>query len=334
MQSILDSWLVGDDTLKLCNYMCLDWSNQKVNWTYDKPKELNFKKKIKWRSMGIEILVCGNITNNKTKCQYNYIHTPILKSNLQKCIRRGLTKTALSTAKVMIKTDFIELIRRLSIIMLEDCTLHESFNILVWMIAAYPDWQPTKCHANWLLSLVKYLSNLKVRDLYLKEEFDFKTNLKEINLLTNCQKNLIYSMYFRTSYGGMKCDMLMIKYLIKLWINRFETNTNLDNIYTPIIPYTEKILNIKTNQIELSAVDFHCYPQILNLIQYKFDDYEIEDIKNAIWYYRSSKNNKIIINTHLNLNDFIDYDKKYLNIWTDIKTEVENLSKYFISKLN
>ena len=140
-------------------------------------------------------------------------------------------------------------------------------------------------------------------------------------------------MYFRTSYGGMKGDMLMIQYLIKVWLDRFKNKQQLDYIFTPIKPIKEKVSNIKTHEIHLSAVDFHCYPKMLNLIQYKFDEYELEDIKSAIWYYRSSTNTKNILSTSINHQDYIDFDKKYLNIWEDIKKEVDSVSKYFISKL-
>ena len=60
---------------------------------------------------------------------------PLLKSNLQKQIRRG-EKEAITTASLMLDLDEFELLRRLSIIAAEDVTLSQETSRIVWYMAA------------------------------------------------------------------------------------------------------------------------------------------------------------------------------------------------------
>jgi len=332
MQSILDNWIQTDNKQKICNIMYLNWSetNPKVLWLLKPPEDVIFKKKINWNKINVEVLICGNIDSNLEQFPEKFKYTSLLKSNLQKCIRQGLVSKSLSTAKLMIKTDFIEFIRRLSIIMLEDTTLNIHFNTLMWMIAAYPQWLPNKKHINWLLGLVKYLAELPVKDNIEKGVFDFKQSMSIINSLSDIDKSIIYCLNLRLSYGGMKGDMSMIQYLINLWINRFKNRDNLEYVYNDVISYSTKIKNIKVNEIEESAVDFHCYPKILNLIRIKFLKYSLEEIKLSIWHNRSSKNIRRNIN-NLKLDDSIE--QKYIDIWIEITQEVSKISKNYIKNL-
>ena len=331
MQTILEDWCTPTDK-RIHNIMYLDWTeNPEVSWLLNKPKNINFKKVIKWNMCNIDVLVCGNIDTDNLVSQVKFKHTSILKSNIQKCIRRGLVSKSLSTAKVMIKTDFIEFIRRISIIMLEDTRLNKNFNILMWMTAAYPQWQPNKIHINWLLGVVKYLSELPNRDIVNNGSFEFKSNIEKINCFAQVDKSLMYSLYFRMSYGGMKCDMLMIERLMKLWFNRLLQRDNLLFIYDEIQPIEYKVKNIKIFEIEESAVDFHCYPRMLNDIRNKFLEYTKDDIKSSIWHYRSSLN----IRENSNLLVKEDIDKlKFLEIWEKIKDEVSKISKKYIKHLS
>ena len=201
----------------------------------------------------------------------------------------------------------------------------------MWMIAAYPEWKPNKIHINWLLSLVKYLVIVKERDNYLKEEFDFNTRIKEINDLNELDRSMIYCLEFRKSYGGMKGDLLMIQYLTNMWINRFKNRSNLNYVYQIIEFEPLKVNNIKINEIELSAIDFHCFPGILNLVFNRHPKYNIDDIKKAIWFFRSRNNFRSIINPELIL---LDESSNYKKIWNDIEQNVIFISKGYLKKFN
>ena len=67
-------------------------------------------------------------------CEYN---VSVLKSNLQKCVRRRRNVEALATARQFLYQDPSEMLRRLPIIMCEDAMLCPSlFCELVWLMAA------------------------------------------------------------------------------------------------------------------------------------------------------------------------------------------------------
>ena len=330
MQTVLEDWCAPNK--RVHNIFYINWEKHpKVSWLLNKPNNINFKKIVKWNMCKIDVLICGNIETNNLLCQEKFKHTSILKSNIQKCIRRGLVSKSVSTAKVMIKTDFIEFIRRISIIMLEDTRLNQNFNILMWMIAAYPQWQPNKIHIDWLLGLVKYLAELPLRDIVSGGTFDFKNNIDKINCFNVIDKSLIYSLSFRMSYGGMKGDIRMIEQLMKLWYDRLLQRDNLEFLYDEIQPIDYKVKNIKMFEIEEAAVDFHCYPKMLNDIRNKFLEYSKEDIKSSIWHHRSSLN----IRKNSNLLAKEDIDKlEFLEIWESIKDEVSKISKKYIKNLS
>lgn len=336
MQKTLDTWLnINPSPLsEVNNKLDVFYLKKNMNdynyaiWLNYIPEDTIFKKEIKWRGLNQSVIICSNFDCAKIDMIEQKDFTSILKSNLQKAIRRNDTENALKTSKTMIKLNYIEFIRRLSIIMLEDCILHQSFTTLVWMIAAYPHYQPNEYHIKWLYGIVNYLSQLKYRDYYLKEEYNFKNNRQQIDNYDNKYKSILYSLQFRTSYGGMKGDMLMIGSLTKIWKKRIDNNDKfLKFLEVNIVPYRNKILNIKKNQISSYAIDFHCCPQILTILHKKYDNYQLEDIKKAIWYHRSRLTIKdLIINQD-------NYNNQYINIWNHIKDDVEKICLTVIKRL-
>ena len=130
MQAKISNWVNSEN--KNYNIFSLNWNNDipETNWLLKKPIKYNFSKIVKCKTLG-DIFVVGNIESDISMNSTEFKYTSLLKSNLQKCVRRQILNKSLSTAKLMIKTDFLQFIRRLAIIMLEDTTLHESFNIIV-----------------------------------------------------------------------------------------------------------------------------------------------------------------------------------------------------------
>ena len=62
-------------------------------------------------------------------CKYN---VPLLKSNLQKAVRRCDNQIAIQSALALIQIEPMELLRRLPIIYIEDVCLMDSYSIVVW----------------------------------------------------------------------------------------------------------------------------------------------------------------------------------------------------------
>jgi hypothetical protein len=91
----------------------------------------------------IELSVTSSIKSEPEFVRAHYVErhsrfsVPVLKSILQKSIRRRRPKPSVRLAMELADKSFGELIRRLPIICLEDSFLHHEFPFLVWLMIAY-----------------------------------------------------------------------------------------------------------------------------------------------------------------------------------------------------
>ena len=364
-QKSLSQWFGNNEInqRKFKNAFFYDVNKNQVSWINqdDLQGNLDIKKTIKWRDYKYDVVVCCNINKTKplelkeseNRMIFNIIDRdkvskliPLYKSHLQKCIRRGLSDKAVKTAKNLIELNFLEFVRRISIIMLEDCVIHESFSKLSWMVAAFPEWIPTLDDLDFLINLVKYLADLELRNQVKKSEFNMKQQIKTINNLEEPYLSLIYSLNFRKSFGGLTGDMLMLSYFSKYWLEHFKnlSQWEKDIIHYPIkndINY-EKVELINFDEIEKSAIDFHIFPKMVSLIYEHYrNDVEKDklnimcnhnNIKLAIWYLRSSINTKKFID--IELKDTVDpINHKYTKLFNIIKDYVEDLSHRYLMSL-
>ena len=350
MQTKIDNWFLSNkliqrnlssSNLSDLSYFYLHCEKNMYTgcWKKELPCNCQFQKEIKWKKKGT-ITLCSNLFVDKdteiqnTKIQDTKIqdtknrYIPILKSNLQKCIRRSDTENALKTAKTMCTLNFLEFIRRLSIIMLEDAVLHESFMVLSWLIAAYPEYKPSINQVQWIYGIVKYLADLPFRDNYsYLDTFSIKDlycdNLSEKHL------SILYSLQFRSSYGGLKGDMKMIHSLTDIWKTRMLSNNTDFLLYlTNTIKFPKtKYKNILKTEINTAAVDFHCYPKMLSILHTRFPEYSVETLQKTIWYHRSRNTNKKL------LEGKDSYCNEYIEIWTLIEEETEKISKIFLQRI-
>lgn len=253
---------------------------------------------------------------------------PYLKSHLQKCIRKGNIKNALSTAYCFIKQNRLECIRRLSIIMVEDVELHSSFNVLLWWIVVLSkkpelqDNEPVMDHlTQWLLGVVNLLCQhphrTKLNTLEeCKESFPihscwgiiqhihkWKTQMIALHDIQSLLQNTIYSVLFRATYGGLKGDMQLLHHVanhythVMMQKDVFKTyKHSLQSFwYVPIDvlkDYTIQPLTKK--QWDLDAVDFHIVPQLISYIQcqllHQKTNKQPIDIQRMMWENGSSLN--------------------------------------------
>ena len=102
--------------------------------------------------------------------QYTARATPFLISHLQKCVRRGDADRALKTTAHLMRIDFVALLRRLPVIVVEDAVPDDAFPVLVWLMCAlHADAQqpsPSSCAwriassrqvVQWILRCVEHL---------------------------------------------------------------------------------------------------------------------------------------------------------------------------------
>lgn len=335
-----------------------------IDWNWDRPYPVSpaillkesidisknyytFQKYISWRDFKSKLFICGNFPKEQLLAPYKFYGNPrirnksFLKSHLQKCIRRSKDVEAVKTAFDLMHLDFLMFIRRIIIIMIEDVFLHKSLSTLCWMMVAYGEneWKPSKNHIEWLLGVVSMLGLVnkkhEVPRIPLIAIEDYKERLDKYYNKSKKRFTILWCLLLRKNYGGMKCDMNMINGAFQEWNTIFidfkknENNKELLNLFNLKIRAVSVALNsLHLNQYCLEAVDFHCYPEIVNQLYYSLDDDIIKEndlsedkIKDLIWEFSSSYTNKDIVNgkkEEKNIDDF--------KIWNIIKFDFYKIS--------
>jgi hypothetical protein len=240
---------------------------------------------------------------------------PILKSNLQKAVRRGNINAALTTAAVLLEKDCIEFLRRLPIIFIEDVCLFDSFPIIVWLMMVDKEYKLTNNDKNIILSIVQQLC---VTQLYFDyEPIEWTPEFTNISVKDIQHSDELLAMYYRSLYGGMPCDIKLLQTAIHYY------RVNLDKI----VKTSFEPIHLEGIGIELlvEAIDFHPFPHILQNIINKLEKQEqirnvtIEDIKTCIWFSESA------INIRKPSTQSMSEKYKQTDLWTNIKPELNKL---------
>jgi len=218
------------------------------------------------------------------------------------------------------------LLRILPIIMLEDVILHESFSTLIWFMVANSNsnFKMMMYMYEWILGLIYILCKIDVKD-ELDDNLD--DDLPVIDKLNNYASSdfsqeecsLLYSIHMRIAYGSNKYDSTMLNNYVTIWEKRFrEKSTNIKLNRMDINPICVYVKELTLNEWDLSAIDHHTHPKLLEFITKKYDNFEIDKLKELIWNHSSSINyrSKPII-----------YD---IENWNIIKGYLQKTQKYLL----
>jgi hypothetical protein len=216
-----------------------------------------------------------NIKNIKTP--YNI---PLLKSNLQKAVRRKDVESAVQTSEILLQTDPTSFLRRLPIIFIEDVCLTDAFPIVVWMMMADKDYKLKEYDKGVLLSIVSELCEI---DEWYDTRGDADTDEKYTHesLQYGPNSDCLLSLYYRMLYGGMKGDMKMLYNAIGFYRDREICKMKMN-----VIDH----INLR-HKIIPEAIDYHPYPYLLTYIT-KHTDIPEDRVKELIWYAESGLNER------------------------------------------
>lgn len=242
----------------------------------------------------------------------------LLKSNLQKAIRRKEKNVALNTSIKLIMNGFIvELLRRLTIITFEDVSINIYFPIIVWYYVVLSEnissYTLTLRDIEIIYSYVAFLC-----DMDEKINIDKKNELIPLNEI--CNNIYCLSLYVRIQYGGFNGEIKLMDSLICMLQN---SEIIIDNKTMDIID----IYYPETIEILDSAIDFHCFPSMAKKISEKNEKYNLSetDIKHYIWVFSSNVNNRF--------NE--KYDENEIKIWKEIiEPQCINYRKFIKSVIN
>jgi hypothetical protein len=181
--------------------------------------------------------------------QHSRLSVSVLKSILQKAIRRRKPLPAVRCAMELADKSLGELLRRLPVIILEDSFVHPDLPLLMWIMMAYPrDFIPHPrliariFHIVFEVASCQWLDPLPDNDL--SETTSTVTTLSllyeadhvKAPQLTSWRKSeaLLWSMLVRAEYGGMKGDVEMLRCYADLWYRRFTSDSAPDMVLTRV----------------------------------------------------------------------------------------------------
>lgn len=252
----------------------------------DKEKSITFSTPLDWTKMKQTINVYTDSLLQPTfvlKNDTGWKNIHLLKSQLQKAIRRGLNDIAVKTALTMIKVDCEALLRRLMVIMIEDSTLHNSFGLLMWLYAAMThNYKITEKQVSWILSLVNWLAlsqNCITHIDYKPISFPYLMYNVLHDDYPNDVKYVLYAIMLRVSYGGMAWDMNMLLQVVSWCLNKKLT---IDDTVFEIIDY-KTIPQLKDTEILYFAVDYHCCKQLITMVRQQHKNYTNSQIEKCVW---------------------------------------------------
>lgn len=290
----------------------------------------------------------------------------LLKSSVQKGVRRGDVKRALSPAKSWLRKNPSDFFRRLAIVIVEDAILHPDYARVVELagISARKSFVLTKEIEIFALAIVEQLAKIDIRDC---EFFGYSNNFKSINIvpfvpfeeLGKQEREIVRALFRRSRSGGMPGDIKMLSLLTRIWAYRFKTKIitlrKLKSIYNDIPTrknYNDIPLKLTVNDILLEGADFHCMPMlpillrkpfVAELIKKHYPDDVItveERLRSILWKMRSGVCGKKDYSTgepidwfEKPFNTTPDADKeRYTAIYEILKVEIDKLSAWFINK--
>eukprot|EP00742_Colponemidia_sp_Colp-10_P014940 GILJ01017019.1.p1 GENE.GILJ01017019.1~~GILJ01017019.1.p1 ORF type:complete len:432 (+),score=71.11 GILJ01017019.1:180-1298(+) len=158
----------------------------------------------------------------------------MLKSALQKNVRMCRPVAAVRTAIQLLRVSVDDLLRRLTIIVLEDSILHPALPLLTWMMmASARGFILSTPFVELILRIVHDVAAVRVRD-----HIPYRTegSIKDSDLWTLWDESqrfpmedcaLLKSILIRAHFGGMPGDVLMLKRFALVWNQRFS------NVRTP-----------------------------------------------------------------------------------------------------
>eukprot|EP01094_Clydonella_sp_ATCC50884_P020851 TRINITY_DN4425_c0_g1_i3.p1 TRINITY_DN4425_c0_g1~~TRINITY_DN4425_c0_g1_i3.p1 ORF type:complete len:1491 (+),score=173.74 TRINITY_DN4425_c0_g1_i3:926-5398(+) len=229
----------------------------------------------------------------------------VLKSILQKNIRRCRPYPAVRAALALMKESFVDFVRRLGILCCEDVVLHPAFPLVVWLTAAASapsgKFVLTTPVVNTLLRIVFELASVNVRDPVPPDLPPRSVPCLGSLSLSNADENaLIKSLIARAAFGGMKCDVQLLHTMANVWCDRFEGRgrdppvithgivpylqndgdvrsrspwlSYLHDLYSPCARDSGNIVHenvgpLQPGDIPLAAIDFHCSPMMGHLFK-------------------------------------------------------------------
>lgn len=202
----------------------------------------------------------------------------VLKSNLQKCIRRQEVDKGLRTAKRWLRCDPTSFLRRWPIILVEDALPTSTFPGLIWLMVAVTscDYLLTATDAAFIMDTVYEAFG---HDIMLDICKQRPIAHPDFHTLASSHP-FVQAMWIRVAYGGMGGDRAMLAGLVDHY-------TPSQGFIPPSLrspPPKPRVLQ-PVDILEVSK-DFHVFPRLLDTLSGTLG-MDPDEIKKTIWAHAS-----------------------------------------------
>ena len=230
--------------------------------------------------------------------EFQHYSTSLLKSNLQKAVRRQNATVAMQSALLLLQREPMEFLRRLPILYVEDATLMDSITICVWMLMADREYSMTSSDIALLLNIVRRLCECV--QFYDDSTDEDAPPVKHEEIESCLQADAILAVHYRSLYGGMKGDMRMLRRAVHHFKSHPE-QVQQHGEFKPIdwnllfpSPCTSSLSSLPQPlaiTILPAAIDFHPFPQLIGVLQ-QLTGLQDGRIKECIWLADSALNGR------------------------------------------
>ncbi len=290
----------------------------------------------------------------------------LLKSNIQKSVRRGDVDKAVRSAKSLILLNETDALRRLMIIPIEDCILppdYDKYAAMLMRVSSKGGEPLTKTEKTTALSIITDSARCKWRDLDVGNPDDEGKDYAMQPVKGNKENDLVNALLYRSRIGGSKWDWVMLNQMARVWNKRFATGTwkaeDLKQYATGKIVEWANVPYATVEDILLESVDMHCSGILYMLLKLDWikdllrkeippenrtwlgsNISDLNLLETIIWCMRSSLNPKRNIwyedqrPVHWLESDNVpkQYWKVFENIMQQLNEETSNISRWVINQ--
>lgn len=293
----------------------------------------------------------------------------LLKSAIQKSVRRGDVDKAVRAAKSLIQLNEVDALRRLMIIPIEDCILppdYDKYAAMLMKVSAKGSVPLTEVEKTLALSIIADIAKCEWRDLDVGNPNDEGKDYAMRPVQGNKENDLVNALLYRARAGGSRWDIPMLNQMARVWNKRFAEKTwdieKLKQYFTGNVIEWKDVPYATADDIMLETVDFHCSGILYILLKidwikellrkeipFNRRDWlggDVSDhnlLEQIVWCCRSSINyKKNIWETQVGKDQPVswlwadDVPKGmwpvYKHITEQIKEETDNISRWLISK--
>ena len=287
----------------------------------------------------------------------------LLKSAMQKAVRRGDVDKALSCTKSLLDKDPRACLRRLMVIVLEDGLLLPNYTELAVLTdhIRLKGSSLTEQDKTLVLTMVADLTRCEYRD-FDKNNPDYTEDYK-VAKLEDDELALVNAINYRVKIGGYKGDLDMLRNYARIWQKRFGEGTwNVDKLkgyFSGEVAEYGDTPYATNEDIPIEAIDFHCSsigrillkkPYVSQMIDKAMPNdtrgwagewQSDEDMLNkVVWCLRSGVNFKKVVWTNEPVEWLLE-DNIPQDLWDDFRTiysriqdELDNLAHWYLNKVN